>query len=81
MINFITSIYMIKSESLILERVRGIEPLAPVWKTGVLPLYDTRTVFFDLYEIGRGAEIRTRAKRSQSAYAAITPHPAFLIIS
>ena len=31
-----------KDESLILERVRGIEPLAPVWKTGVLPLYDTR---------------------------------------
>src|SRR3989344_4258425 len=24
------------------KRVRGIEPLAPVWKTGVLPLYDTR---------------------------------------
>lgn len=24
------------------ERVGGIEPPAPVWKTGVLPLYDTR---------------------------------------
>ena len=27
------------------ERVGGIEPPTPVWKTGVLPLYDTRIIF------------------------------------
>ena len=30
------------------ERVGGIEPPTPVWKTGVLPLYDTRVCFIDL---------------------------------
>ena len=27
------------------KRVGGIEPPTPVWKTGVLPLYDTRIIF------------------------------------
>ncbi len=31
-----------KDESLILERVRGIEPLSSAWKAEVMPLYDTR---------------------------------------
>lgn len=35
----------------VLERVRGIEPLSPVWKTGVIPVYDTRLFFISVYSI------------------------------
>lgn len=34
----------------VLERVRGIEPRPTVWKTAVLPLYDTRNIVL-LYQI------------------------------
>jgi site-specific DNA recombinase len=30
------------------ERVRGVEPLSSAWKAGVIPIYDTRLVIFEL---------------------------------
>ena len=41
-----------------LERTRGIEPLAAAWKAAVLPLYEIRTLIYLLFIGGKG-EIRT----------------------
>ena len=52
------------------ERVRGVEPLSSAWKAEVMPLYDTRALFFI-----RGAGIRTRTKSSQKTRATIALRP------
>ena len=56
-----------------MERVRRVELLSQLWKSWVMPLYDTR-LKFDC----RGAENRTQTKRSQSVYTTTIRHPDIL---
>ena len=68
----------------IVERVRGVEPLSLAWKAKVIPIYDTRKGLQKeinlLYRYCRGAENRTQAVRSQSARTTIIRHPVYKTI-
>merc|ERR1711988_169924 len=69
---------------LILERVKGIEPLHPAWKASVLPLNYTRKIqtlhalyIIKVFKFGGGGKIRTFEDRSQRVYS--PPHLTALV--